>query len=113
MRVQTTLSQPKIETFEWKTCRRALQHLVPSYYKRMLFKSSLAVKNLFKSFKISVQYRTGARVRFMNARTQEPETGTIVRVGDRLTDGTLVVQIKRDNGGDVLKVPVAALHGPA
>ncbi|KAF8516922.1 hypothetical protein BU17DRAFT_92291 [Hysterangium stoloniferum] len=63
--------------------------------------------------KISANYthppQVGARVSFLNARTQQSETGVVTAIQDRLSDGTVIVTIQRDQGG-IVQLPVAALQ---
>jgi len=59
--------------------------------------------------KISTNFTIGTRVSYLNARTQQPETGTVTSTDDRLSDGTVIVTIRRDAGGTV-QLPVAALQ---
>ncbi|KAF8590430.1 hypothetical protein K439DRAFT_1611853 [Ramaria rubella] len=72
-----------------------------------------------QSPKISTNFTIGTRVSYLNARTQQPETGTVTSTNDRLSDrlhthqgyeqGTVIVTIQRDAGGSV-QLPVAALQ---
>ncbi|KIJ43206.1 hypothetical protein M422DRAFT_253401 [Sphaerobolus stellatus SS14] len=60
---------------------------------------------------MATNFSVGDRVAFVVARAQIQQTGVIMKVGDRLADGTLIVTI-RTQSGQQFDLPCALFYIP-